>query len=375
MIPQARSAAFCAAKRPRCGLGVWLVVLLPAGWSEAEPPARSYIRDPGFETGSAAWQGVYPEDEAKTVSVFRDHTVAHAGRVSAAVTDRDGEKWEFPNWSQRLETFPRGKWVELSAWVKTASVRYTAQLAVQCWDGKGKKTVGWACTADREKMPGSRDWTRHAVRVFVPAATTAVWVRLGLVGPGTVWFDDVAVTAVGGPAPLASAPAPPGTNLLLNPGFESRKPGPFSQWIAYTYPPRDQRLELTRDEMIFRSGKAAARIMNGNWLNREANHWAQLIAPAPRGRTVRLTGYVKTQNVEGETGFLLQCFDGPLTGRPKLLAESSTHLEHNLTGSTDWTPVSTTLKVPEQTMQLWVRAFLRGVGTAWFDDVQVVVEE
>ncbi|NCQ28947.1 MAG: hypothetical protein GW802_16195 [Armatimonadetes bacterium] len=340
---------------------------------EAAPP-RNYLQDPGFETGAAVWQKVFPEDQAATVALALDRQVKRSGEGSVSVADTAGKVWAFHNWTQHLEEFPKGKWAELSAWVKPEDVRYSAQLALQCWDGAAKKTVGWASTADREKIRGTGDWERHAVRLFVPPTTTMMWVRLGLTGAGKVWFDDVAVTAADGPLPLASLQIAPGGDALLNGGFEEQHPGLLTHWIPYTPQSQGNKVELTRDAMIFHSGKAAARIMNRDWMNRELNHWGQMVAPAPIGRRVRLEGWVKTQSVEGEVGFLVQCFDGPMHALPRLLAEVSSLQTQKPQGDTDWTKVSTGLSVPPGTMQLWVRAFLKGPGTAWFDDVQLVVE-
>ena len=94
---------------------------LPSIWFAAKVPAKGLrmFRSAGqFKTGSASF------------AIFNEHEYAEA------VAN---------NWAQRLQSFPAGKSLRLSAFVRTADAD-AANVCLQCWAAGGKEMLAFAST-------------------------------------------------------------------------------------------------------------------------------------------------------------------------------------------------------------------------------------
>jgi hypothetical protein len=81
------------------------------------------------------------------------------------------------------------------------------------------------------------------------------------------------------------------------------------------------------------------------------------------GHTVRMSGWVKTENVSGR----IEPVIFPYAGWYKLLAKDSMANDYNLKGTRDWTRFSVTCKIPEDTEYLHTGFNFFGSGKAWID--------
>lgn len=99
--------------------------------------------------------------------------------------------------------------------------------------------------------------------------------------------------------------------------------------------------------------------------------WTCEILAAPRGRSVVVTGYVRGFAVTGSPGLYARAWS---VGRASILAEVNTELTQLPVGNFDWTPLVAVLAVPSDAVTLELQLFLRGPGTAWFDDLSVRVD-
>ena len=153
-------------------------------------------------------------------------------------------------------------------------------------------------------------------------------------------------------------------NLVLNGGAEQGKNDQPSIWGAASVPAAE--LKMTRDLETFHAGKASLFISNAHQYDRPtANNWAQSLQSMPVGKTVVLSGWVKSLDADA-ANICLQCWDA--TG-DTMLGFASTPV---VRGDQDWTELkSDPLVVPAATKSMMVRAALSGLGKAWFDDVAV----
>jgi hypothetical protein len=180
-------------------------------------------------------------------------------------------------------------------------------------------------------------------------------------------------------APLNAAPASakPGSarpagaepaNLLLNGGAEQGKNDQPSMWGAASVAAPE--LKMSRDTTTARAGKASLFISNGHKYDQPtANNWAQTLQSVPRGRTVVVSGWIKTADADA-VNICLQCWDA---GGKEMVGFASTPV---VRGDQDWVQLeSDPLVVPAKTQSIMVRAALSGLGKAWFDDVTVTEVE
>ncbi|HEX8522855.1 MAG TPA: DNRLRE domain-containing protein [Tepidisphaeraceae bacterium] len=158
----------------------------------------------------------------------------------------------------------------------------------------------------------------------------------------------------------AADPAP----LLNNGGAEQGKKGEPSLWSAASVPADG--LKLARDEQEKHSGSYSLMIENRHTYDQQvSNNWAQDINTPPTGKSLRLSGWIKTADADA-ANICLQCWD---TTGEKLLAIASTSV---VKGDQDWTRLTTRpVAVPQATAVITVRAALTGKGKAWFDDIEV----
>lgn len=157
-------------------------------------------------------------------------------------------------------------------------------------------------------------------------------------------------------------------NLLSNAGAEmpatadNLPPGWFDA-IA-----RAPELRLFIDTGHSRAGKACLAISNQHQYHQEvSNNWGQEVRSIPVGKTVRLSGYIRTDEAES-ANICVQCWND---GATRLIGFASTPV---FRGTKGWTLAEAPeLVVPPDTKKMLVRAALTGKGTAYFDDVSLEV--
>jgi hypothetical protein len=174
---------------------------------------------------------------------------------------------------------------------------------------------------------------------------------------------------------LLAQSAAAATIALVNPGFESAKPGVRGDpegWTGIQHAgPLSYSFKLDRE--VRHDGTASLRIDNVGPEPFGAI-FQQFPAGALRGRTLKLSAWLRTRDASGSyTGggavLTLQAMQG---GAP---------IAHNhmasapIKGTTDWARHEIILVIPATTDQIEVGAMLHGPGTLWIDDVTLEVVE
>ncbi|MGW9113380.1 sugar-binding protein [Microbacterium sp. NPDC055683] len=161
-------------------------------------------------------------------TIAADTAVAHDGDVSARIdVDAAAGTTSYVDLRQSIRA-NGGTTYEMSAWVRTESLS-TAGAAYFVLSGDHSQRV--------ELPVGTNDWTRLEWTYTQPAGSMTFVMRLLARGAGTVWVDDVRMTAAGHD-----------TNLVVNPSFEDHQPPPgtlaFSD-TALVYEKGHARIGLT----------------------------------------------------------------------------------------------------------------------------------
>ncbi|MFO1304220.1 MAG: hypothetical protein U1F54_10835 [Burkholderiales bacterium] len=175
------------------------------------------------------------------------------------------------------------------------------------------------------------------------------------------------------PAQAASAAAEPGARsphgtTVINPGFESMVPGRRNNdpegWFSHQHA-GTLSYRFTLDTTNPRSGARSLRIEN---IGPEPyGAITQTIDGKPyRGKTVRLSAWLRTQDTENAALTLAAMSNGiPLA--------NNFMSEKPVKGTTGWTRYTITLPVAPGAEFVEVGAMIQGKGSLWFDDVEVEV--
>ena len=170
-------------------------------------------------------------------------------------------------------------------------------------------------------------------------------------------------------APLAAIAAPV---ALVNPGFESKKPGEGGNpegWVAIQHA-GEESYDFALDSGQKRSGTQSMRIKK---IGPEPyGTITQVLDGRPyAGKKVKLSGWIRSDAIaEGR---------GAGAGLVLMALRGSSFLAHEfmkqqrVRGTTDWTLYTIELKVPPATTRLELGAMLEGAGTVWVDDFQLEV--
>ena len=158
-----------------------------------------------------------------------------------------------------------------------------------------------------------------------------------------------------------------GENILQNSGFETQIAEEPAYWFK-AYIPADN-VTIEWDNEVKYTGERSVSIQSTHIYEETVNNnWAQTINVVPIDRTVKLSGYAKTIDAESVV-MVVQCWDDS----SNLEGFATTQGTYNISGTTEWTQYSTSLRVPKETESITIRLVLTGTGQVWFDDVTLVV--
>jgi len=160
-------------------------------------------------------------------------------------------------------------------------------------------------------------------------------------------------------------------NLLINSGFETTNaqgtPMPWSLFVM----PKDGATGDLDGAFAMEGGSSIMLHTPEPYEVEPSNNWSQIVLRDVASKELRLTAHIRTE-VAGEAAIWLQCFS---KNPARVLAAQTSSLNSPVYGTMDWTPVELRLTAPKWTDFVVVRCVLKGQGTAWFDAIELVVEE
>ncbi|MFH1417775.1 MAG: transglutaminase domain-containing protein [Planctomycetota bacterium] len=158
-----------------------------------------------------------------------------------------------------------------------------------------------------------------------------------------------------------------GQELIKNGGFGSGADG-------WTNQVEERAVEDTRAEWLADGGR------DGGGLHIESKVggsqppwiWSYKIEKIAKGKTFRVSGWVKGKNVEVLAAICVQGWD---KDKRNMVDFTTTGIVKPMTGNFDWTRIEARMRPDKETTQLVVMAFISGKGEVWFDDVSVIAVE
>jgi alpha-N-arabinofuranosidase len=157
-------------------------------------------------------------------------------------------------------------------------------------------------------------------------------------------------------APREAALSPQDSSFVPNPSFEEVEGNMPKGWTTTTWRPK---ADFAVDSSIAHSGKNSIRISSSEGADAS---WMIVIPARPFSR-YRLSGWVKTQNLE------------PGTGRGALFSFHGTDIRSKaVTGTQDWTRLELVFDSGANdalSLNCLFGGWGKATGTAWFDDVEL----
>jgi RNA polymerase sigma factor (sigma-70 family) len=232
-----------------------------------------------------------------------------------------------------------GKRVRISGWIKTRDVQNWAGGTLTIMNAQGHIFSDDQMNA--HAIRGTADWQQIEMVADIPNEPCVIIFAIALYGTGELWADDFQLEAV-----------PAGT-----PVTDDRI------WHMWSTNPNDYSVDTNSSTLhdghptvcITYVPEGAA--PNGSWM-----WWGQDIREPDkfRGHTVRMTAWIKTENVTPRVSQNLR----PKGANFKLL-ETCTHSP--VGGTSDWTQRIITCFIPEQTQCLDTGFAFTGSGRVWID--------
>lgn len=328
------------------------------------PPAKAQVNSwstidklLNFEDGTP---GQPPAGWYSQSGVTVDANVSRRGRYSARVerTAASAEDFTYAQISVPVDfrAFTANV-LELRGWVKTENATGAAAFYF------GEYGSAPASLAFNSIQPlgikGTSDWKQYLVTIpFTPAATT---MRIGffLMGTGKAWFDSLELYADG--IPISQAPLT-NTNIPAILGFENGLPGQVpTGWQVSGQ-------AIVVDDQIFQSGRHSARIVRTSTSSGQFSFGQVSIPIDFTGRNLEIRGFIRTQDVSGSVAVYANQTSGGTS-----LAFATTQGQ-GIRGTTTWREYSATAAIAPNVTTLSVGFLLNGTGSAWFDDIQLLVD-
>ncbi|UCF68972.1 MAG: hypothetical protein JSV80_06720, partial [Acidobacteriota bacterium] len=194
-----------------------VAVALPGAANE-EP--ANYAKNPGFEIlwdleddGLLSLHGSifepthwWPRHAVPTKqALYRlDLQTTHSGSCALSVYTRrqDPAVPLYEAWSSFVDARGlAGSIVTLRAMVRAESLDDSARVEFRIHAFRDDIAVGDPCGASSRTESCTMNWIEHTLTFEVPAAATDLMIQLGILGRGSVWFDEVALTIDNGAAP------------------------------------------------------------------------------------------------------------------------------------------------------------------------------
>ena len=344
-------------------------IILICGCIDVEE-STNLLKNSGFEAvsdGEVSYWSHTSEDIDTTF--FRDSNSSHSGKASACIINTNKTNQNPNVWKQTviLESGAKGAGLELSGFIRTEEVSPDSIVAIciQCWDSNDE-FIAFDTTPQDDRFEGTHDWTEVSVTFVTPQTADRIVIMAFLSGIGQVWFDDLQIVVGEG----AEETQDFNSTLIKAYGsyIISQKGSEPSGWFKAMIPAEG--LVMSWEDGISHTGEKCVSISNEHiYEGPTFNNWAQNIEEnMPIGRKIKLSGWIKTENVVGNSTLSIQCFGENYT----FLVDAITQ---PVSGTTSWNNYTTSVTIPEGTTMIYVRVGLEGTGQVGFDDLELRVIE
>jgi RNA polymerase sigma factor (sigma-70 family) len=244
-----------------------------------------------------------------------------------------------------------GKHVCVTGWLKTSNVQKWAS-AFLLIPTKHVNSKGWSRVDSMSDRPilGTTDWQRVKFVTDVPEEPCAIYFGPDLYGPGELWGDDFQIS-------LADPSDPITDDRNWRQSFTSAHDYPMTPDLANTH-------NGTPSLCFAYAGPDNASGRSFAWFGHTI-HYPESERYA--GHTVRLSGWIKTENVSDHVQPQIRPLTGLMQKDSKLLAKDSMVQDKSIRGTLDWTQFSVSCEIPKNTGHIVTSFIFWGSGKVWID--------
>jgi hypothetical protein len=123
--------------------------------------------------------------------------------------------------------------------------------------------------------------------------------------------------------------------------------------------------ELSRDDMVKHAGQACGSVKStGDGAKGFGTLTQGFLADNYQGKRLRMSGFVKTEGVEGWAGLWMR-----VDGKDKTDLAFDNMSKRSIKGSTDWQRYEVVLDVPADAHSIFFGFLVAGKGQGWVDDI------
>ena len=367
------------------------IAVLP--WQLVQRSAEAAVADPGtrlavvdgenldFEAGNlnggpAGWGGGGVGYELTLHSNAR--TGQGCGQIEFVGTNAKRAMGGFGTFTSGFSAKPYyGKRLRYSGYLKS-------DMEAGAWAGLWMRVDGEFESIGFDNMKGRpvkgrTGWKEYSIVIDVPEEATNIVFGFLLSGEGKLWGDDLNFEVVGeiGEGPEVTdfykegkkafyrqrAKKLANTSRPQNLGLEEvTSSGRFSGWFG-----GGKGFTVEFDSNNARSGEGCVRSERVDDRARFCGLSQRISAEPYHGKTIRLTGYIRTKNVtEGGSGLWMR-IDGP--NRNTLGFDNMN--DRPILGTQDWAQYAIEMEVPVTSKYITFGYLLKGGGIAWADDYAI----
>jgi len=245
-----------------------------------------------------------------------------------------------------------GKHVRVTGWLKTKDVRGWASAFVIILGLDGRHLQ----YDDMSNRPirGTAGWQQVEFVTDLPDEACIIYFGPDLYGPGELWGDDFQINL----APR-DTPSTDDRNWRLT---GESDPTVYSEDTDYNVTHNGHPTVC----ITYTPNGTAPRGTHARW----AHDFYGSDSDKYSGHTVRMSGWIKTENVSERIEPVLF----PYSGWYKLLAKQSMIKDSSLKGTRDWTQFSVTCVIPDDTEYLHTGFNFFGSGKVWIDTGSIKLE-
>lgn len=329
------------------------------------PRSIPAIYNPGFEQGMFGWRWTYTSGST-TSEVTIDKGEAQSGDASVRLKSDTTQAGDQVILVQAIRAGGyAGKKVRVSAYLKTQNLSENVVLwlnARATQDSGSQATLGIDNMADRP-VRGTTDWQQYDLVLDIPSKTTHLDVGAIMNGSGVVWVDDFEIEEVGADVPST------GTGMVNNPsnlGFEEGLAG----WGRTGWSP--DAYDYSAEASAAYEGETGARVKSKSPFEGGDKYTLleqYLDAQQFAGKRVRVTGYIKGQDVSGVAGLFLRYY----ATLDQSVVDLSRLEGQKVTGTSDWRKYEAVMDIPAGSYAIGYGLSITGEGEVWIDSLVVEV--
>jgi RNA polymerase sigma factor (sigma-70 family) len=243
-----------------------------------------------------------------------------------------------------------GKHICVTGWLKTSNVQKWASVFLLIAT-KDVKSKGWSRIDDMSDRPilFTSDWQPVKLVTDLPDQPCVIYFGPDLYGPGELWGDDFQIS-------LAAPEDRITDTRAWHQSFVGAGDYPMTTDLAITH-------DGSPSICFAYAGPDNASGKSSTWFGHDIRYPE---SERYAGHTVRLSGWIKTENVSNHVQPQIRAWSG-LMQNSKLLAQDSMVQDNSIRGTLNWTPFSVTCDIPKNTGHIVNSFTFWGSGKVWID--------